>query len=62
MTAFLGLSPVTAVILSVLFLGATPTLTLAVAMVLVVGSLAATAFAQRRGRKMPPLPAGGGGG
>lgn len=61
-TAFLGLSPVTAVILSVVFLGAAPTLTLAVAMVLVVGSLATTAFAQRRGRKMPPLPAGGGGG
>lgn len=61
-TAFLGLSPVTAVILSVLFLGATPTVTLAVAMVLVVGSLAATAFAQRRGRKAAPsLPVGGGG-
>lgn len=59
-TAFLGLSPVTAVVLSVLFLGATPTLTLAVAMVLVVGSLAATAVAQRRGRKpAPPLPVGG---
>lgn len=61
-TAFLGLSPVTAVILSVLFLGATPTVTLAVAMLLVVGSLAATAFAQRRGRKAAPsLPVGGSG-
>ena len=50
-TAFLALSPVTAVILSVVFLGTVPSASLAVALVLVMGGLGATAFAQRPGKE-----------
>ncbi|MAA98032.1 MAG: hypothetical protein CMN87_08180 [Stappia sp.] len=51
-TAFLGLSPVTATVLAVLFLGATPSATQVGAVALVVGSLVAIAFAQRRSRSL----------
>jgi drug/metabolite transporter (DMT)-like permease len=60
-TAFLGLSPVTATAFAALFLGAAPTPSQLGAMALVVGSLAATALAQRRVRKtLSVLPAAGG--
>jgi drug/metabolite transporter (DMT)-like permease len=64
-TAFLALSPVTAVVLSVAFLGTVPSASLGVALVLVMGGLAATAFAQRQGKVAAPpvsLPATGSGG
>jgi drug/metabolite transporter (DMT)-like permease len=58
-TAFLGLSPVTAVLLSVVFVGAVPTPALLLAMAMVIGGLAVTAFARRPER---PRRVGSGGG
>ena len=57
-TAFVGLSPVTAAVLSIVFLDVVPTPTLLGAMILILASLAVTAIAQRSShRKSLPVAA-----